>query len=627
MPPTVTFTPSSINCGIVQPGSTALGLTQCAPLTAPVNVTAKISADTSGGALTLVSVTSWVLEVQIQSPDPGLPAGTNPKPVPVKVPVQKGQSNGITPLPVAVGQYVEVTVQFAPKASTPVDCTAALQISGDTWNPVSIPITAAVADITASVPTITVLQGQSATAEVTVMLVAGNATTANLYLAPDASSQAPNVTASLSRSSLPLAGGQPAYATLSVSASSNLSIGSYTWILGAWAYNNAYGFSVPVTINVGSPYFYIKSKLDGNVIDVVGASTTAGAGLDAYPQKTTGTDNQLWEFVADPAGSGYYFIKSKLNGNVIDIEGASTNAGALLDAYPQKTSGTDNQLWEFVADPAGSGYFFIVSRLNGNVIDVQGASTKAGALLDAYPWKFSGYDNQLWTVVNGSFPAVVKTVPEPSAGYSGSANYILANGSSCATLTGVKATIYFTEDLVWESSNPSKYPGFSIQLNAETNNNQPLDWQQFTVHMGDDQGLWPWINLWNPSAISSGIPLWDQSVSKPVASMPQAARIPAGYSIIIALQNDSQSRITGATWTVLDSSGNSVGKPVTYELSNTAGGGVPPADLSPIASLQVTFGGALDGAHATFSSGAGVIVVQADQTMTVCDLNHPLAGV
>ncbi len=144
-----------------------------------------------------------------------------------------------------------------------------------------------------------------------------------------------------------------------------------------------------------STYYFIKSKLDGNVIDIQGASTKAGAGLDAYPQKSSGTDNQLWEFVADPAGSGYFFVASKLNGNVIDIEDASTNSGALLDAYPQKSSGTDNQLWEFVADPAGSGYFFMVSKLNGNVIDIEGASTKAGALLDAYPWKLGGYDNQL----------------------------------------------------------------------------------------------------------------------------------------------------------------------------------------------------------------------------------------
>lgn len=50
----------------------------------------------------------------------------------------------------------------------------------------------------------------------------------------------------------------------------------------------------------------------------------------------------------DPAGSGYFYVKSKLNGNVIDILGASTKPLAQLDSYPQKSTGTDNQLWEAV---------------------------------------------------------------------------------------------------------------------------------------------------------------------------------------------------------------------------------------------------------------------------------------
>jgi Ricin-type beta-trefoil lectin domain-like len=77
-------------------------------------------------------------------------------------------------------------------------------------------------------------------------------------------------------------------------------------------------------------------------------------------------------------------------------------------SFPQKTTGTDNQLWEFVADPAGSGYYYIKSKLDGNVIDIQRASTSVGAGLDAFPQKISGTDNQLWAVVGGSFPSTVR---------------------------------------------------------------------------------------------------------------------------------------------------------------------------------------------------------------------------
>jgi hypothetical protein len=158
-------------------------------------------------------------------------------------------------------------------------------------------------------------------------------------------------------------------------------------------------------------YITIKSKLNDNVIDIQGASTKAGALLDAFTPKTSGNQNQQWEFIPDPSGSGYYFIKSALNGNVIDILGASTNPGTLLDAYPQKTTGLDNQLWAFIPDPANPGCFFIASALNGNVIDIQGSINKSGVVLDAYPRKTTGTDNQLWMPIGGTFPPPAKQLP------------------------------------------------------------------------------------------------------------------------------------------------------------------------------------------------------------------------
>jgi hypothetical protein len=182
-------------------------------------------------------------------------------------------------------------------------------------------------------------------------------------------------------------------------------------------------------------YNAIQNKLSGNVIDIQGASTESGALLDAFPQKTTGNDNQLWDFVPDPAGSGFYFIKSKLSGNTVDIRGDSTTAGAGLDVYPQQNPGKSNQLWAFNPDPAGSGYFFIRSMLNGNVIDIEGASTKAGTLLDAFPQKTNGADNQLWKVVDGAFPAPVYTSiswgPE-GTGPAPNSSTVGSGGSECA---------------------------------------------------------------------------------------------------------------------------------------------------------------------------------------------------
>ena len=111
-------------------------------------------------------------------------------------------------------------------------------------------------------------------------------------------------------------------------------------------------------------YAYSRNKLNGNVMDMQRASTKARAPFAAYPQKL-GNDNQLWEILPNPAG--YSFFRSKLMGYVIDIVEASTNPRALPDAYQQNSTGNDNQLWKVIADVESS-YSLIHSKLNGNII-------------------------------------------------------------------------------------------------------------------------------------------------------------------------------------------------------------------------------------------------------------------
>lgn len=151
-------------------------------------------------------------------------------------------------------------------------------------------------------------------------------------------------------------------------------------------------------------YFFITSKLNGNVLDIEGANTAPRTPIISYPRKSSGTDNQLWERVPtgpkDPAGGqSQYFIKSKLNGNVLDIEGANTAPRTPIISYPEKTSGTNNQVWQLVESNEYEGYFFITSLLNGNVLDIYGANPAPRTPIISYPRKTSGTDNQLWKFV------------------------------------------------------------------------------------------------------------------------------------------------------------------------------------------------------------------------------------
>ena len=134
--------------------------------------------------------------------------------------------------------------------------------------------------------------------------------------------------------------------------------GIYEYALTGTVFNGAYAFEAPIKITVELAYYVIKSKLDVTIL--CRCFDTARRPLVTAAEASAICRSQLWAFEPDPAGSVYYYIVSKLNGNVVDIERASKDAGAFLDAFPRKVaddghSGSDNQLWYFVIDPLNSG--------------------------------------------------------------------------------------------------------------------------------------------------------------------------------------------------------------------------------------------------------------------------------
>ena len=132
-------------------------------------------------------------------------------------------------------------------------------------------------------------------------------------------------------------------------------------------------------------------------IDIRGASTQSGALLQTFPRKPNCYDNQLWKL--DPSGqttSGggpWNFIRSKMNDNfVITINGQS------LEVSTQKKPDSDDQLWtlnKVLTDGFGNEWYDIQTKQNnGNVISVKGSSLKAGTPLEM-DTPIQG-KNQLW---------------------------------------------------------------------------------------------------------------------------------------------------------------------------------------------------------------------------------------
>jgi len=366
-----------------------------------------------------------------------------------------------------------------------------------------------------------------------------------------------------------------------------------------------------------SNHYFIENKLNGDVIDVQGASTASGTLVDASPKKTSDTDNQLWEFVADPGGSGFYFIKSKLDGNVLDILNDSTSPGALLDVNPQKTSDLYSQLWQFFEDPAGSGYSFIMSAYYGYVIDVQGASKAPGTFLDVYPQKPTGNDNQLWRVIDGAFPATEKVVAAPSEGLISNFNYFFTDHGK--PLTGVEVQVTFQQDFV------STINGYSFQLNCYSTEGPTIttEWQQFVIYAdpGSTQ-LWARIDTWSGTALSDEL----NRIDTPLANLPSTT-IPAGYSFTILLGFDGSNgagTITSAVYQLVDNNGTAVGNAeitIVGHILRTTGKPATVGYLAPIAAFQFNIGGYGGSKTATLSEGGwGTACYRANNSI------HPLTS-
>ena len=106
-------------------------------------------------------------------------------------------------------------------------------------------------------------------------------------------------------------------------------------------------------------------------------------------------------------------------------------------------------------------------------------------------------------------------------------------------------TINVTQDIVCKSvsgsSTSSETKGFGFQLNAYSPKNEKSAWQQYVIALFGNEVTgavdnWP---ITGPNIINNFFSM---------TSVP--GKIPAGYQLKIALQNDAKSNITGATYTV-----------------------------------------------------------------------------
>jgi hypothetical protein len=150
-----------------------------------------------------------------------------------------------------------------------------------------------------------------------------------------------------------------------------------------------------VTLTSPSGYFLLRSKLNGFVLNIRDSNKIAGASLVAAPVVSEhGTANQQWETTLDG------LIRSRLNNFVVDITDSNKAAGTPVISYPVNgAQGSSNQRWKLTLVP-GTNYFLIKSDLNGFVLDVKESNQAANASVISHPINGEhGTSNQHWEFI------------------------------------------------------------------------------------------------------------------------------------------------------------------------------------------------------------------------------------
>lgn len=133
-----------------------------------------------------------------------------------------------------------------------------------------------------------------------------------------------------------------------------------------------------------SAWYVLLNRNSGKVLDVSGVSTADGALLQQWTR--TSAYNQQFQFV--DSGGGYYRIKARHSGKVLDVADSADGA-----AIRQRTD-QDGANQQFRLADSDNGHVRLINRNSDKAVEVQNAATDDGAAVVQYSdW---GGTNQQW---------------------------------------------------------------------------------------------------------------------------------------------------------------------------------------------------------------------------------------
>lgn len=122
---------------------------------------------------------------------------------------------------------------------------------------------------------------------------------------------------------------------------------------------------------------------------------------DGYPyfQRFT-TDNNIKDDTRL-----YYWICNKNLGHTLEITDPDSNQNMKIISRPMRNS--DSQLFRLQNVPNSKSYFYLVSKLNGYVLDASLSTSSPGNALVVKPPSSSNYNSQSWSFINGYLACIL----------------------------------------------------------------------------------------------------------------------------------------------------------------------------------------------------------------------------
>jgi pectate lyase len=158
--------------------------------------------------------------------------------------------------------------------------------------------------------------------------------------------------------------------------------------------------SQAATIDTGANYV-LTSRHSGKAIDLYNFATNDGAPIVQWARNDG--NQQQWQFV--PVGGGYYQIKSRLSGKVLQV--ASAQDGAQLTQQAPSSNTTQH----FGVSDSADGYVRLINRHSHKALDVWEWSTADGGRISQYT-DLDGWNQQWQMIKTGGSGAPYSNAPD-----------------------------------------------------------------------------------------------------------------------------------------------------------------------------------------------------------------------